>query len=75
MFSQDCEYYKKILNDHEIELRRIHNVFNQEIKELKKLKEIQDMKMNNLEMELNEKEMKEYVLKCILIKHYFITTK
>ena len=47
----------------------------QEIKELKKLKEIQDMKMNNLEMELNEKEMKEYLLKCILIKHYFITTK
>ena len=55
----------QILKNHEEELQKIHKMFNSEIKNIK---EYYIMKINNLEMEINEKEMKEYIMKKNLLK-------
>lgn len=53
----DCE---KILKEHEEEIRTVHNIFNQEIKVMK---ENYNIKINILEMQLEEFEMKQFLMK------------
>jgi hypothetical protein len=52
--------YETILKEHEEELRNIHNIFNQEIRDIK---DNYNMKINILQMQLEEIEMKQYIMK------------
>ncbi len=52
--------YETMLKEHEEEIRNIHNIFNQEIKDMK---ENYNTKINILQMQLEEMEMKQYLIK------------
>ena len=51
--------------EHEKELQRVHNMFNQEIKELK---ESYNMKITNLEMKISEIETEHVIVQKKLMK-------
>jgi hypothetical protein len=57
--------YDTIVNEHENELRNIHIIFNQEIKNIK---ENYNTKINILQMQLEELEMKQFLMKEKIIK-------
>ena len=50
--------------EHEKELQRVHNMFNQEIRELK---EIYNMKISNLEMRISDIEMRHFLIQKDLV--------
>ena len=52
--------YETMLKEHEEEIRNVHNIFNQEIKDMK---ENYNTKINILQMQLEEMEMKQYLIK------------
>ncbi len=57
--------YETMLKEHEEEIRNVHNIFNQEIKDMK---ENYNIKINMLQMQLEEIEMKQYLMKEKLLK-------
>ena len=65
---KDVQDYETILKEHEEEhekeLRNVHNIFNQEIKDMK---ENYNMKINILQMRLEEIETKQYIMKKKLL--------
>ena len=62
-YNYNNEYIKKIFHDHEQEIRNLHIMFNNAIKELK---QNNDLKINNLEMQISEMETKLFILKSRL---------
>ena len=71
-YNYNSEYIKKIFYDHEQEIRKLHIVFNNEIKEIK---QNNDLKINNLEMRICEMETKLFILKSRLNNIKNISTK
>ena len=71
-YNYNNEYIKKIFHDHDEEIRKLHIMFNNEIKEIK---QNNDVKTNNLEMLINEMETKMFVLQSRLNDIKYISNK